>query len=229
MDACRAKGLEFKTFGTSEACDIRAETITYAGLSSRFTIDGVEIELPLAGPGNVENTLAAWSVCSRLGVSIDDFAREVKTLTAIERRAEAVQIGTLTVLNDCYNANPASMKNALTILADLSLAQKGRPVFICGEMAELGEQSEQFHTELGASVAAAKVQLLLTVGELTKITAEAAKTNADYDLQTKSFEEVLSACNNLQKFIKDNDIILVKASRVAGLERAVEKLKELFA
>ena len=143
-------------------------------------------------------------------------------------RAELLKIGTLTVLNDCYNANPASMKNALHILCDLNSDGKRRLVFICGDMAELGVQAEHLHAELGISIAQAKVQLLLTVGKFAKITAEAAKTSAEYNLQIKCFEDTLSACNNLHEFIKDYDIILVKGSRIAGLEMAVEKLKELF-
>ena len=95
-------------------------------------------------------------------------------------------------------------------------------------MAELGKQAELLHAELGASVAQAGVQLLLAVGKFAKITAEAAKRAANYDLQTKCFKDTLSACNNLEKLIKDYDIILVKGSRVAGLETAVEKLKEFF-
>lgn len=96
-------------------------------------------------------------------------------------------------------------------------------------MAELGQQTNVLHSELGASIAQAKVQLLLTVGKLAKITAEAAKKFAEHNLQTKSFEDTPSACNNLEKFIKDSDIILVKGSRPAKLEMAIEKLKELFA
>ncbi|GAG17147.1 unnamed protein product, partial [marine sediment metagenome] len=63
---------------------------------------------------------------------------------------------------------------------------------------------------------------------VAKITAEAAEASAEYDLQTKSFDDTLSACNNLKEFIKDYDIVLVKGSRVAKLEMAIEKLKELF-
>ena len=66
------------------------------------------------------------------------------------------------------------------------------------------------------------------VGELAETAAQAAKRNAEYNLQIKSFEDTISVCNNLQEFIKDDDIILVKGSRVAKLEMAVEKLKELF-
>ena len=216
------------TFGKSDNSDYQARNITSNGVSSRFTIDGADIYLPLPGPGNIENALAAWAVCSQFGITIGDFAQAVKTLSAVPMRADLLQIGTLTVLNDCYNANPASMKNALDILADLVSREKRRAVFICGDMAELGQYTQDLHTDLGAAVAQAKVQLLLTVGKSAKIVAQAAKNAAKYDLQTKSFTDTLSACNNLKKFIKDYDIVLVKGSRVDKLEMTVEKLKELF-
>lgn len=216
------------TFGKSDNVDYRASGITFDGLGSRFAINSTEVYLPLPGPGNVENALAAWAVCSQLGLTIDDFTQAVKTLPPVSMRAELLQIGTLTVLNDCYNANPASMKNALDILANLGANQKRRLVFICGDMAELGRQTELLHAELGASIAKAKVQFLLAVGKFAKITAQAAKrtaTSIRHDLQIECFEDTLLACNNLQKFIKDYDIILVKGSRTAKLEVVVEKLK----
>jgi len=224
----RKSSSEIITFGKSTGCDIQAQHITYDRFASRFTIDGTEISLPLPGRGNVENALAAWAVCSQFGVNIGDFSYALKTVSALPMRAEPLQIGTLTVLNDCYNANPASMKNALEILANTSSSENRRLVFICGDMAELGRQSRQFHAELGASVAQAGVHLLLAVGDFAQVTTRAAKENAEYDLQTKCFEDTASACNNLEKFIKDYDIILVKGSRVAGLEMAVKKLKGLF-
>jgi UDP-N-acetylmuramoyl-tripeptide--D-alanyl-D-alanine ligase len=113
-------------------------------------------------------------------------------------------------------------------LANLASKEKRRPVFICGDMAELGQYTHALHGELGAAVAQAKVQLLLTVGEAAKVVADSAKNTANYDLQTKSFTDALSACNNLKKFIKDYDIVLVKGSRINKLELTVEKLKELF-
>jgi UDP-N-acetylmuramoyl-tripeptide--D-alanyl-D-alanine ligase len=228
VDACRAKGAGFAAFGKSDGSDYQASNIRSDGLSSRFAIDSTEIHLPLAGPGNVENALAAWVVCSRLGLTIDDFAQAVKTLSPVSMRAEPVQIGTLTVLKDCYNANPASMTNALDILAKLDSAQKRRLVFVCGDMAELGQQAEHLHAELGTCIAQAGVQLLLAVGKFAKTAAETAKTSAEYNLQTKCFEDATSACNNLHEFVRDYDIILVKGSRVARLETVVEKLKELF-
>ncbi len=236
VNACRAKGAKFITFGKSNGSDYQARNIGYEASASRFTIDDTEVYLPLAGPGNLENALAAWAVCSQFGLAIDDFAKAVKTLSPLSMRAEMLQIGTLTVLNDCYNANPASMRNALNILAGLDPTGNRRLVFICGDMAELGQQTERLHTELGTSIAKAKVGLLVAAGKFAKIAAEAAKTTAEYNsdpheaksLQIKCFKDTISACNNLHEFIKDYDIILVKGSRTAKLEMVVEKLKELY-
>ncbi|MFC1739756.1 UDP-N-acetylmuramoyl-tripeptide--D-alanyl-D-alanine ligase [Planctomycetota bacterium] len=228
VNACRQKDLDFVTFGKSAVTDFYAENIQYKDLSSTFAINGTGIYLPLPGSGAVENTIAAWSVCSRLGIRVEDFAEAVKAVRPVSMRAELLRIGTLTVLDDCYNANPASMENALDILSNLSRNKKRRSVFICGDMAELGEDAEKLHQELGCCVAKANVRLLLAVGQLAGLTAEAAGKNADYDLEIKFFDDALSACNKLADYIKDYDIILVKGSRAMKLETVVEKLKDLF-
>ena len=228
VDACRAGGMKFLTFGKTDGLDYQAGDIRSNGPAGRFVIEGVEVYLPLAGWGNIENALAAWTVCGLLGIGATDFARAVKTLPAVSMRTELLHLGTLTILNDCYNANPASMKNALEILAGIDSAERGRKVFICGEMAELGQHSERLHIELGALIAETNVALVLAVGPSAKIAAEAAKGSAGDNLQIKCFEDTPSACNKLHEFIQDYDIILVKGSRTAELERAVEKLKELF-
>jgi UDP-N-acetylmuramoyl-tripeptide--D-alanyl-D-alanine ligase len=223
------------TFGTSPDSDYRASDIAFDGFSSSFTIHGprhtgsrARIHLPLPGRGNVENALAACAICSQFGLAIDDFADAARDVRPVAMRLEPLQIGTLTVLNDCYNANPASMKNALDILRNLEAGEKRRLVFICGDMAELGRQAPALHAELGEYAASAGVQVLLAVGEYAKLTAEAAKRAADYELRAECFEDTASVCDNLQKFIKDSDIILVKGSRIAKLEIVTEKLKELF-
>jgi UDP-N-acetylmuramoyl-tripeptide--D-alanyl-D-alanine ligase len=235
VNAYRAKGTKFVTFGKSNGAHYQARNIGYEASAGRFTINDTEVYLPLAGPGNVENALAAWAICSQFGLAVEDFAQALKNLSPVSMRAELLQIGTLTVLNDCYNANPASMRNALDILTGLDPAGKRRLIFICGDMAELGSQTESLHAELGISIAKTNVGLLLSVGKFAKIAARNAKTIAEQNsgshqvgsLQIKCFEDTISACNNLHEFIKDYDIILVKGSRTAGLEMVVEKLKEL--
>jgi len=228
LNACRNKNITFTTFGKTEHCDIQAANIKCNGLSSQAAIQNTQIDIPLPGMGNIENTIAAFSICRLFGITINDFAQAIKTLPPIKKRTEPLQIGNLTVLNDCYNANPASMKNALDILKSLDLNKKRRLVFICGDMAELGRQSENLHNNLGRQITDAKVNLLITVGDYAKITAQTAKNTAKYKIKIFSFKDVDSACNKLEKFIKDYDIILIKGSRSARLEAAIEKLKQLF-
>lgn len=229
------RGFQTITFGTSPASDYRASDIAFDGFRSSFTIYGPQrddrrarIQLPLPGQGNVENALAACAICSQFGLAIDDFADALRNIPPVAMRTEPLQIGMLTVLNDCYNANPASMKNALDILRNLDAGENRRLVFICGDMAELGQHAPALHAELGTSIAKARVEVLLAVGEFAEVTTEAAKRAADYNLQAECFEDIASVCDNLQEFIKDCDIILVKGSRTAKLEMATEKLKALF-
>jgi len=228
--ACRNLGRPFRTFGRSPGTDYRAERIAHHGLTSRFVIEGAPVELPLPGPGNVENALAAWAVCRQFGFTVEDFAQAVRTLSGVAMRAEPLQLGTLTVLNDCYNASPASMKNALAILASLraEAGTKRRTVFICGHMAELGAQSEMLHAELGREAARAGVDLLVAVGEPTRATAEAARAAATHDLRAVCFDDTASVCDNLERIVTEYDIILVKGSRAARLETVVQQLTKDF-
>jgi len=205
------------------------KNLTTDGFGSRFTIDAVEITLPLPGAGNIENALTALAICRQFNISLEDFAYALKTLPAVTMRTEIIKTGSVTILNDCYNANPASMRNALDILAGFNSSENNRLVFICGDMAELGPDSRKLHAEFAKAIVDANVQLLLAVGSLAALTALFARRKAGYTLQTECFENTVSACNNLHKFIKDNDIVLVKGSRPAKLELAVEKLKQLFA
>ncbi len=216
------------TFGTSSQCDIRAGDIRSNGFEGRFTTDDVNACVPLAGGANIENAIAAWAVCKQFGISAKQFAEAIKTIKPVKMRMQPLKIGSLVVLNDCYNANPASMENALGCLAKIG-ADNGRLVFICGPMMELGSESEYFHAELGKAITKAKVKLLLTTGEFANITAHSANSPADYDIQVEVFKNERSVCDNLQKLIKPDDIILVKGSRTAKLEVIIEKLKELFA
>ena len=118
--------------------------------------------------------LLLWSyhdnlLCS-LGLTINDFAQAIETLSPVSMRTELLEIGTLTVLSDCYNANPASMRNALDILVKMDQTGQRRLVFICGDMAELGEQTEHLHCELGRNIAQAGVDFLLAVGNIILFT-----------------------------------------------------------
>jgi UDP-N-acetylmuramoyl-tripeptide--D-alanyl-D-alanine ligase len=229
IEAAYRRGLKFDTFGLSQQCGIHPKQADWNYDSSRFNIGSVIINVPLGGRGNLENALAAWALCNKLGFTAEQFAEAVKNLPSIPMRAEIKHLGTITIIDDCYNANPGSMKNALDMLSRIAAGDKGRPVFICGDMAELGRQSEQLHKELASVIVAADVRLVLAVGPMAAVAASTARELADYDLAVEAFSSADSAADNMHKFIKDYDIVLVKGSRTVALEKVVQKLRQLFA
>jgi UDP-N-acetylmuramoyl-tripeptide--D-alanyl-D-alanine ligase len=228
IKAARRRNLNFKTFGISPRCDIHPEKSDWNCDCSRFTIGRTMIKIPLCGRGNLENSLAAWAVCNELGFNAEQFADAVRNLPAIPMRTDIKHLGTITVIDDCYNANPGSMKNALELLSKMTTDEDRRPVFICGDMAELGAQSQELHSNLASDIVSSGVQRVIAVGPLAAVAASTAKDLAHYELEVENFTDVDCAADNLHKFIKDYDIVLVKGSRSITLEKCVEKLRLLF-
>jgi UDP-N-acetylmuramoyl-tripeptide--D-alanyl-D-alanine ligase len=228
LDSARRLKLAFQKFSCfNDDADYYIDNFIMGPLASSFTVDKTIVEIPLPGRGNMENALAAWAVCSSLGLTAAQFAEALKSISPVAMRTEMLKLGSLIVISDCYNANPASMKNALDILANLAASRKCRTVFICGGMAELGESEHDLHRRLGEQIAKAGVNLLITLGNLAAIAAESAK-KASPGMETRSFAGNTDLCNNLSCLVKDSDIILVKGSRVNKLELVVEKLKSYF-
>ncbi|MCE5341532.1 MAG: UDP-N-acetylmuramoyl-tripeptide--D-alanyl-D-alanine ligase [Planctomycetaceae bacterium] len=221
FDYCADGKIKFEPF-------CKSQKIKLGGYESSFEIEGVTVKLPLSGRANVENALAAWTVCKNLGISASQFADELATVKPVDMRMECLNIGSAKILADCYNANPGSMANALETLSLIAQQEKKRAVFIFGRMGELGNQSEFLHTQLGRDIVKYKVPVVLTIkGDCSK-TAQTAHNTADYDISVEVFENLSQLCDNMYKFVKPDDIILIKASRSERYETVVEKLKVLF-
>ncbi|MBN1796141.1 MAG: UDP-N-acetylmuramoyl-tripeptide--D-alanyl-D-alanine ligase [Sedimentisphaerales bacterium] len=228
LNTAKKQNHSFETFGLSQTCIIKPDTFSILQTQSKFQIDNVSVAVPIAGKGNLENAVTAWAVCKQFGISAERFASVIENLAPIPMRAEIKQFGTLTVIDDCYNANPGSMKNALEILSSVARQKQGRAVFVCGDMLELGDWEVDLHNELGCAIVNARVKLLLTAGRLTRITSDRIKSMAYSDIDVYDFQNSEQVCNNLHKFIKVHDIVLVKGSRSIGLEKVVDKLKQIF-
>lgn len=221
FDYCTNNKIKFQPF-------VKPENIKLQGYNSTFTIDGITVNLPLAGRANLVNACAAWTVCKELGITANEFANAAATVKASDMRLECVKVGAAMILADCYNANPGSMANAIETLSLIAKQENKRAVFIFGRMGELGNHSENLHAELGKKIAAFKIPVALTIKGDCSITAHTAHNNADYDIAIHVFENLSDLCDNLFKFIKPDDIILVKASRSERFETVVEKLKGIF-
>lgn len=218
----------YLTFGIGDNCDFRADNLLSEGEKGQLTIDGQGIEVPLPGRANLMNTLTAWAICRILGISLSDFADALGSLTPVTMRMVIETAGPIKIINDCYNANPASMANALDCLASLSKRENRRPVFVVGCMGELGAASKTLHVELGQKAAAAKTELILAAGAFASDIIAGAVKGGVAEAACQSFPDTQLLCDNLHKFIKPADIILIKGSRSAGMEKAVQTLKSLF-
>jgi UDP-N-acetylmuramoyl-tripeptide--D-alanyl-D-alanine ligase len=161
------------------------------------------------------NLLAAVAAARAIGVTPGGAV----TVAFSGRRGQRTRLrDDVTVIDDCYNANPMSMRAALDDLA--ATAGEGRRVAVLGDMLELGPEEGRFHAEIGAHASASGVELLVAVGERSRATADA------FDGETQLVADAQQAATLVPKLVRAGDTVLVKASRGIGLERVVEALAD---
>lgn len=219
------------TVGSGSHCDLHPEHLHTSGSSGWFTIQGKTVHVPLAGRAMVANVLTALSVCQELDIALSDFIQEVRTIEPIRMRLQVEHIGPVTVIIDCYNANPPSMENALETLAQMASKQNRRPVFIAGDMAELGIHSDSLHEQIGRFALRQGVQVFLAAGRYGQMYLKGAKKtdNLTQEIpQMRTFGTVETLCRNVHNYLLPDDIILIKASRASRMEQVVDRLRELF-
>jgi len=181
-----------------------------------------EYRLPLLGAHQVLNALLAMALAAELGLTPDDLARGLASCRPAKMRLELWEAGGIWVLDDSYNANADSMLAALNTLA--SLPCTGRRFAVLGDMAELGPHTDEAHREVGRHAAHLPIHALVAVGERAQATAEAARA-AGFS-HTFSFKSVEAAAEELLNLLHPGDLVLLKASRTARLERLGEQLRQ---
>jgi len=212
------------TFGLSTSADVFASDVRQDSEGISFLWNGtVRVWLPLIGRYNVYNALAAIAAACRMGLRRDFIAARLSSFKAPPMRMQRRKIAGILIINDAYNANPRSMEAALYELSRLSA--RGRKIFVCGDMKELGNSSEALHRQLGARIAVAGVDFLVTVGSETLQTADAAVAAGLASANLRSFDSASSAAEFLKGFIRKGDALLIKGSRALGLEAIQEELE----
>ncbi|MBE7021646.1 MAG: UDP-N-acetylmuramoyl-tripeptide--D-alanyl-D-alanine ligase [Ruminococcaceae bacterium] len=210
--------------GTTPGCDILARDICSAPDSVSFTLaygdEQVPVRLSFPGTHNVINALFACAAGLVLGIPLKEAAAALATFTPGDRRMEFIRKNNLTVINDCYNAAPASMAAALKVLA----AQSGRKIAVLGDIRELGEHAPAAHKDLGTLAAALSLDALFTLGENGRLIAEGALLAGMAKTAVFSFTDIDALNDALSTYTQEGDIILVKASRAMRLERVTEFL-----
>jgi UDP-N-acetylmuramoyl-tripeptide--D-alanyl-D-alanine ligase len=200
--------LDTVTFG--EGGDV--QLVSFEDGVARILAQGrqVELELPFSEPYNVKNTLAAVAAARAVGVEPTGPV-EVQFSSL---RGELVELdGGVAIVNDCYNANPMSMRAALDHLAE---APAQRRIAVLGWMAELGPDAERFHREIGEHARVRGIDLLIPVGD------DAARLYGEGfggDVEPAATPE--EAAHVLERVAQPGDRVLIKGSRSAGLERVL--------
>lgn len=221
------------TYGLREAADFEATDIDeLASGGSRFAlkreghVTGLNFETRLPGLHNVSNLLGAMAAASVLGVEPDQLAPVIASLRPGRHRGETLSLGELTVIDDCYNANPAAVEAALR---DLAGRPARRRVAVLGEMRELGAMSEQLHRRVGEAAAGLSVDMLVAVEGDAKWIAEAAVAAGMAEAQVLICSDAAAAGAVLPELLVPGDVILLKGSRGVGLEQALDRVSAAFA
>lgn len=199
------------------------ENLGLYGMQARIhTPEGErDVRIPIPGEHNVYNALAATAVGLSLGLSLDQISAGILKAKTIGGRTNLLNTGSMTVIDDCYNANPVSMKASIDVLA----TAEGRKIAVLGDMGELGENEKKLHYEVGEYLAKKEIDVLFCAGELSEEIAKAAqkesKTCEVYYFKTRD-----ALLEQLLPFLKKGDTVLVKASHFMEYPKIVKALTD---
>jgi UDP-N-acetylmuramoyl-tripeptide--D-alanyl-D-alanine ligase len=221
-------GRDFKgkvvTYGNCATADIRPEhVITRGAEGSEFDVvmPGARehARLPLVGGHNILNALAAVAVGLARGLTPSEAAGALATLAPPDKRGQVLQLGNITVINDCYNSNPKALQAMVDALAAM---KAGRRIVVAGEMLELGPAGEEMHHAAGQHLGEKKIDVLVGVRGLAQAMVDGARGSGARAEFVATPEE---AGEWLAREARDGDVVLLKASRGVKLERALETWK----
>jgi UDP-N-acetylmuramoyl-tripeptide--D-alanyl-D-alanine ligase len=187
----------------------------------QFTWAGREVRLALRGRHNARNALVALGIARAWGVSDDDAIAALQALDAPKMRVELHRIGGLTVIADCYNANPASVHAAVDLLA--SMPRRGGRVAVLGTMLEMGPQSAEIHRDVAADVVSQNFDVVVATGMF----ADAFGPHRDaLGPRLITVSDPLDAWDALSAVLNGDEVILLKGSRGVALERLLPRFEE---
>ena len=214
-DLCRGKVVGY---GIESNAAIRASRVVCSEKGLRFAcrcFDQVmDIHMPLIGSHNVYNALAAIAVGRVLGLTEHQLQKGLSEYRGMPMRQELIHLGEYTFINDAYNANPASMSEALKSLA---LLTKGRKIAVLGGMLELGDWTVREHEKIGAEAAELGLDALITMGSPASYIADAARKNGLGAVYTA--QDHAGAADCLRQIIQPGDTVLLKGSRGFAMEK----------
>jgi UDP-N-acetylmuramoyl-tripeptide--D-alanyl-D-alanine ligase len=210
----RTGELHWVTYGANPRADVTVTAQRTGLYESSARIAGLDVRVPVPGAHNLVNAAGVFAVCRRLGMEAEAIIAALATFEAPDMRMRVLDVDGVTVIADCYNANPTSMAAAIATLAGV---EGGRRVLVVGEMAELGDASAQFHRDVGRQAVDAGADVVVSIGLAARAVTEAASV-AGGGPRTWHFPDAAAARAEWARFTQPGDTVVVKGSRVAGLE-----------
>lgn len=212
-------------FGLSTDMDAYADNIhslSLKGTSCTLHLgdNAIDVIIPIPGHHMVYNALAGALVGRELGLTSEEIKAGIEALVPVSGRNNMISTDSLLIIDDCYNANPVSMKASVDVLATADT----RKVAILGDMFELGENENDLHRGVGVHAAEKEIDVLVCIGALSKNIAEGA---ANSKTAVHHFETKADFLNVIETLIKKDDCILVKASHGMEFPEIVEKLQTI--
>ncbi len=227
-EALRCKGRVI-FFGLDPGLDIYARDIIPVEGGNRFTavFRGREEEFftPLPGRHNVVNSLAAIAVGLELELDPALIRDGLSSVILTAMRLEIINLNGVKIINDAYNANPASTKAAVQVLVETA-GERCRKIAVLGDMLELGDKSRSAHREVGRAVLGAGVELLAAVGEQARFIGLGAREAGLPAGQILYFRTAQEAARKLKSIMVPGDVVLVKGSRGMKMEEFILALGE---
>lgn len=217
-------------FGLTADSAIFPENVQSMGLAGSkvdiVTPEGsINVLVPAPGKHMISNAMAATAVGLGLGIELEKIKAGIEAYEPVGGHGHIIQTEKLTIMDDCYNANPVSMKAGIDVLSEV----EGRRVAILGDMFELGENEIEMHYEVGQYAAGKQIDVLVAIGKLGENYAKGAKDYIEKnpsDCQVIYFEDRDSALQELEQIIQPQDAVLVKASHGMHFEKIVEQLQK---
>jgi UDP-N-acetylmuramoyl-tripeptide--D-alanyl-D-alanine ligase len=225
VEQAKLSGAKTLTWGRAAHAQVRLLKVEAHGreglsITIRYKDADYPIALRLIGDHNATNATGAFALAIALGFSPEECVRGLEAAQSHARRLQVLNApGGITVVDDCYNANPASMKAALEALGGLAI--EGRPIAVLGDMLELGKTEVQAHEQMGVT-ASDLARRVAFFGTRMKAAFHVAQKKLGRD--AAHFDKVDMLVDWLSNDLKKGDVVLVKGSRGMKLERVVEAL-----
>ncbi len=206
-------------YGFSKGVDFTFDDYSSINANYTFTYKGLKIKCPLLGFHNVYNMLITCAIAEYFLMKPEEIKKAIEQFKPTGRRLKIVKSKDgYTVIDDCYNANPTAVKNAIQVLKDLKI--KGKKYFVFGDMGELGVYSKYYHKLIGEYILDSDIAEVFLKGDNIKHTYSFIKKK----IPAKIYDDFDSLTNELKNKLQKGDCVLVKASRFMKFENISSKL-----